>query len=181
MGTEEIIEAPQRSPVRKRPGGNPIRAGPSDGHPHAGTSPGVGRADPGAPSLALPTLFLVLARESRVGCDKHGLTLLEGGVEMNPGPWINEDFQLDPPLFEWAVRELNSPTPRVDVFASRSNTLLCQWWSKQDCALTHPWGGPVPVWANPPFSLLARVEEKILREGANILLLCPEWGGCAGV
>ena len=35
----------------------------------------------------------------------------------------------------------------------------------------------MPVWENPPFSLLARVEEKILREGANILLLCPEWGG----
>ena len=109
------------------------------------------------------------------GTSQHGMLLVCTGVERNPGP-SNEDYALLPDLFRWAVSSLGCPTPYLDAFAARHNALCSRWWSVLNSAFDHSWWGLLPIWANPPFSLLHRVLTYITTKGGNVVLLCPEWG-----
>ena len=100
--------------------------------------------------------------------------LLGTGIEANPGP--DEDYQVDPALVPRIIQGLGCPTPRVDAFASGHNALWPLWWSFSDSAFSHCWQGDAPIWANPPFSMLAKVETHIATLGAHMVLICPEWG-----
>ena len=83
---------------------------------------------------------------------------------------------LDPPLFGEVVRRLSpAAPPRLDAFAAPHNAQLPTFWSLADDAFQHDWWHDRPLWANPPFSLLARVLRKVTVEGGHLLLLAPEW------
>ena len=83
---------------------------------------------------------------------------------------------LDPPLFRLVCDHLSpAARPDLDAFASLHNAQTDQFWSEAEDAFSKSWDRPVPLWANPPFSLLPRVLAKIRRDGAHMLLLCPEW------
>ena len=98
-----------------------------------------------------------------------------GDSEANPGP-ADEDFQLDPPIFHRVVHALGCPRPYVDAFAAPHNNLCARFWTVADDALKKSWGsGLLPIWANPPFTLMPKVLDKIEREECFLILICPEW------
>ena len=104
------------------------------------------------------------------------LVLLSGDIHPNPGPpWVT-DYQLLPHLFRLAISALGSPFPYVDALATASNALLPLFWTEECNALSKNWRAALlPIWANPPFSMFPLVLEKILSEGALMLLLIPGW------
>ena len=100
--------------------------------------------------------------------------LLSGDIEENPGP---EDYQVDPRLVPLILEALGSPPPVGDAFARPHNALFRQRWGVEADAFVHSWRPSLlgPLWLNPPFSQLSAVEQKIRREGAYVVLICPGW------
>ena len=71
---------------------------------------------------------------------------------------------------------LGMPTPNLDAFAAPHNALFARYWTREVNALAQPWGDSLlPLWANPPFSLVSAVLDKIEREKCFLVLICPEW------
>ena len=110
-----------------------------------------------------------------------------GDVEQNPGPkhvrterrghtLTNEDWMLDPRWFRIVVANLSPDAPpRLDAFAGPNNTQLPQFWSHTQDAFRQQWTGGTPIWANPPFSMLPAVLDKITHQGGHLILLAPDW------
>ena len=83
---------------------------------------------------------------------------------------------LDPPLFDMVTARLSPlERPVVDAFAAPSNTQLSRFWTTREDAFRQSWHQEGPIWANPPFSLMGAVVDKIQSDGGNLILLCPEW------
>ena len=136
----------------------------------------------GQKSSPVPIAFLVSYFSLLVCPRKHPIVSLlqDGDVESNPGPTgppgYTEDYQLSPDIFRDVPRLLNCPHPWVDAFAAPHNCLIPTYWSANHSAFDRNWRSCLlPIWANPPFSLLHRVLAKIRTEGAYMLLLCPAW------
>ena len=87
-----------------------------------------------------------------------------------------EDYKLDPNIFRSALRSFALPTPTRDLFASHLNTQVPIYFDKVTDAFKQPWR-PGVMWANPPFSQLPAVLQKIKEERPSLLLLLPNWGG----
>lgn len=96
-----------------------------------------------------------------------------------------EDWMLRPQLFRWATRKLGLQ-PNLDLFATRANRLTPEFISREvqpaamDCnALSLNWKALQEhhrLWANPPFSILLEVLQKIKRERLQpLLLVAPRW------
>jgi hypothetical protein len=102
-----------------------------------------------------------------------------GDIEPNPGPHarhgLREDFQFLPTLFHRALQALGARLPDRDAFASRRNSLCPAFWTADDDAVSQPWLGESVLWMNTPFTLLRAVRAKLVVEGGNIILLCPDW------
>ena len=68
----------------------------------------------------------------------------------------------------------------MELFASQQQHFMQMFCSKH---LNNPflsfWNAMNLVYANPPFSLFAKVLTKITREGGRVVLCTPDWG-CSG-
>ena len=78
------------------------------------------------------------------------------------------------------ILEALDELPELDCFADQETHLFHRWWGE---------GGEFPdafdknwafdkvgtLWANPPFSKLPQVVEKVRRDGARMILVCPDW------
>ena len=62
-------------------------------------------------------------------------------------------------------------TPTVDAFASAKNKRFPRHWED---AFEEDWSSEI-LWANPPFSRLSEVVDKICLEQARGILIVPEW------
>jgi hypothetical protein len=72
--------------------------------------------------------------------------------------------------------------PQLELFGDETNHLLPSFVSKHPNrralfhnAFSRDWSALPPMYANPPFSLLGRVLQKIVAERPSILLIAPEW------
>ena len=91
------------------------------------------------------------------------------------------DLQLNPAVF--ARIEANFGPHTIDAFSTRQNRQLRRFgaWEPQPEAtwtdsLSKSWLGE-NVWANPPFSLIGRILQKVQSEGSTLTLLAPLWTG----
>lgn len=66
--------------------------------------------------------------------------------------------------------------PVLDAFADAGNHRFPVWYKD---AFAVRWPQDEVIWANPPFSMLQQVVEKIKRDGAKVLLVCPDWRSCS--
>ena len=78
------------------------------------------------------------------------------------------------------VRKLGCPTPQQDMFADAGNARMARWWGaggEQPDAWKMDWGREDLgiLWCNPQFSDLQFVVQKAKVEGANLILICPDW------
>jgi hypothetical protein len=64
--------------------------------------------------------------------------------------------------------------PTVDAFASNGNQRVSKFWTIQDDAFKQNWSNEI-LWANPSFSQLDRVLQKILIEDPQGILIVPCW------
>jgi hypothetical protein len=62
--------------------------------------------------------------------------------------------------------------PVLDAFADESNHRFPLWWKD---AFAEPWPQDKVIWANPPFSMLGKVVDKIKTDEAKVLLVVPDW------
>ena len=96
-----------------------------------------------------------------------------GDVEANPGP-PRDDYQVRPDLIPSILAALQAPTPLVDLFSQDHNRLFGPSPGGPD-AFRASWRQLGPLWANPPFHLLAHVASKLEMEGGFLILICPGW------
>lgn len=64
-----------------------------------------------------------------------------------------DEFRTPPWLYAWACNEWGPHT--IDLAATPDNALCSEFYTKQDNALTQPWGDGGPLsqaWCNPPYS-----------------------------
>ena len=106
------------------------------------------------------------------------------GLRTEPSPprrpvpfWISEEYAVLPELVE-DILEQFKVRPEVDAFACNGNQQFARWWGpgslEHEDAFTCDWGKEL-LWANPPFSLLQRVVQKIVKDAAHIVLVVPVW------
>ena len=67
-------------------------------------------------------------------------------------------------------------TPVVDAFADQGNHRFPLWWED---AFAEKWPQDQVIWANPPFSVMKKVVQKIKEDKAKVLLVCPDWRSCS--
>ena len=101
--------------------------------------------------------------------------MLSSGVEPNPGPGWREDYQVHPSIIPSILEALRSPTPVADLFWEPHNLLFPPYPGKPPDAFKVSWNQLLPLWANPPFQDLDKVQLKIEFEGAYIVLIVPAW------
>ena len=93
--------------------------------------------------------------------------------------WDTERYQVLPEMVEKILTQLEV-TPTLDAFADPETHILPRWWGEGgECldAFQTSWLQEVVgcLWANPPFSVLKNVVQKIVQDGAQMVLICPDW------
>ena len=93
--------------------------------------------------------------------------------------WDTERYQVLPEMVEKILTQLEV-TPTLDAFADPETHILPRWWGEGgECldAFQTSWLPEVVgcLWANPPFSVLKNVVQKIVQDGAQMVLICPDW------
>jgi hypothetical protein len=90
------------------------------------------------------------------------------------------EWQLNPKLFTQICHSFGKPS--VDLFASRLNFQLkpyCSWQPDPEAqeidSFTIDWSTFNLVYIFPPFSLIARVLQKICQDQADAILVIPHW------
>ena len=87
---------------------------------------------------------------------------------------VSVDYSVNEELVEQIVRWAGR-RPRVDAFAAAHNARFSGWWwSEAEDAFCKDWGRTF-MWWNPPFRMMERVVEKIITDGAEGILIVPEW------
>ena len=101
---------------------------------------------------------------------------------MEPSPYFdpNEEVMLDHSIFQRACQALHY-SPSIDLFASSQNAQLPRFLTAvpatDSCginAFNYSWSQE-SGYANPPWSLLPRVLDKVRQEGCLLMLVAPEW------
>ena len=96
-----------------------------------------------------------------------------------PSRWrFSDEWQLEPAVFQWAVRELGACT--IDLFASRNTAQLSRFGSPYrdaqatvEDAWSVPWKGE-RAWINCDWDMLERVAQRLEEEpAASALIFCP--------
>lgn len=95
--------------------------------------------------------------------------------------WDSDDWGLNPRYFRMADRKWGPFA--VDLFATAQNRLCPRFFSRLPQpgalgidALRHPWSTPLgALWANPPWPLISRVLDKVIRERVSLALVAPIW------
>ena len=93
-----------------------------------------------------------------------------------------ENYQLARHVLEngLAALQVKLDEIQVEVFASQQQHIMQLYCSKQlNNAFGFFWKAVGLVYANPPFSLLAKVLTKIAYEGGRVVICTPDWG-CSG-
>ena len=98
-----------------------------------------------------------------------------------------EDFKLLPKWVKRACKAFGRPLPKVDLFAGRHNTSAPAYFASHEDggsgllgvnALAHPWQELKDPYANPPWSLMADVIHKVIRDKVkSIIVVAPVWRG----
>jgi hypothetical protein len=97
-----------------------------------------------------------------------------GDIAPNPGP-STEDYMLLPKFRDRVLKTFGCAKPHRDAFAARHNRQFPLFWSVADNAVSKDWNGDVPLWMNPPFTLLPAVARKLGTDGGHCVLIAPEW------
>ena len=93
-----------------------------------------------------------------------------------------ENYQLARHVLEngLAALQVNLDEIQVELFASQQKHIMQLYCSKQmNNAFRFFWKAMGLAYANPPFSLLAKVLTKIAYEGGRVVMCTPDWG-CSG-
>ena len=93
-----------------------------------------------------------------------------------------ENYQLARHFLEngLAVLQVTLDEIQVELYASQQQHIMQLYCSKHlNNAFRFFWKGMGLAYANPPFSLLAKVVTKISYEGGRVVMCTPEWG-CSG-
>ena len=93
-----------------------------------------------------------------------------------------ENYQLALHVLEkgLAALQVNLYEIQVELFASQQQHIMQSYCSKNlNNAFSFFWKAMGLVYANPPFSLLAKVLTKIAYEGGRVVMCTPDWG-CSG-
>ena len=93
-----------------------------------------------------------------------------------------ENYQLARHVLEdgLAALQVNLDEIQVELFASQQQHIMRLYCSKQlNNAFRFFWKAMGLAYANPPFSLLAKVLTKIAFEGGRFVMCTPDWG-CSG-
>ena len=79
-----------------------------------------------------------------------------------------------------AALQVNLDEIQVELLASQQQHIMRLYWSKHlKNAFRFVWKAMGLAYANPPFSLLAKVLTKIAYEGRRVVMRSPDWG-CSG-
>ena len=65
--------------------------------------------------------------------------------------------------------------PQIDAFASPKNARCSLFWDRKNSAFTRSWKAQGLLWINPPFTRLEEVVNKVEKDQATCLFLCPNW------
>ena len=93
-----------------------------------------------------------------------------------------ENYQLAPHVLEngLAALQVNLDEIPAELFASQQQHIMQMYCSKQlNNAFRFFWKAMGLAYANPPFSLLAKVLTNIAYEGGRVVMCTPDWG-CSG-
>ena len=82
-----------------------------------------------------------------------------------------------PWLIPPALEHLQCTGLALDAFAAPHNAVCPRFWTEIPDAFQQSWSRWLPIWANPPFDQMRRVHDKILTDGAHVVLICPGWRG----
>ena len=93
-----------------------------------------------------------------------------------------EEVKLKPSIFVLMCKEL-VVAPCIDLFASHRHHQLPRYYSAYaddrmalgHNAFAYVWDPGVCLYANPPWTLIGRVLDKIAGEGSRVLLVTPHW------
>ena len=93
-----------------------------------------------------------------------------------------EEVKLKPSIFVLMYKEL-VVAPCINLFASHRHHQLPRYYSAyQDDtdalgqnAFAYLWDPGICLYANPPWTLIGKVLDKIAMEGARVLLVTPHW------
>ena len=93
--------------------------------------------------------------------------------------WTTQRYSVRPEVV-LEVLEIFGVEPEVDVFADKENHVLERWWGKggeKEDAWEGSWDFREQgyLWMNPPFGVLWEVVDKIVEDGARVILICPNW------
>jgi hypothetical protein len=66
-------------------------------------------------------------------------------------------------------------SPRLDAFADARHHQFVPFWTVRDNVFDKRWTNEMKIWANPPWSLLGRVLDKIVNDKVVLLLVAPVW------
>ena len=93
----------------------------------------------------------------------------------------NKEWMLDPVVFNKIIKHINI-SPTMDLFASRLNFQLKPFVSFRPDpealhinAFTINWGCWSPFYAFPPFPIITKVLNKVLRDQAEGIIIVPNW------
>ena len=108
--------------------------------------------------------------------EKQAIQLSPVQLQIQKDSWVTETFTV---TAEWVQRivQFSDLEPTIDAFASKGNQRFPRYWTRQDDAFSQDWSTEV-IWANPPFSLMDKVIQKILQDEAHGILIIPCWDRC---
>ena len=115
--------------------------------------------------------------------DKYGEVVLERLQEEVELPLFQEldEVKLKPSIFGLMCKEL-VVAPCIDLFASYRHHQLPRYYSAYadstalgQNAFAYVWDPGVCLYANPPWTLIGRVLDKIAKDGSRVLLVTTHW------
>ena len=93
-------------------------------------------------------------------------------LNMPIAPKENDDWKLNPILFKHLNNIWGPHT--VDLFATSVNAQLPKFYTKENSAFVHNWHSE-NGWANPPWSVIDAVIDKVITDQATITIVTPWW------
>jgi hypothetical protein len=110
--------------------------------------------------------------------------MLNAGISVvtipDSGKWLSQRYAVRHEWVQKILGWLKCPTPVVDMFADIDNRRFTRFWGRGgECrdAWQQRWEGTEMRWCNPPFTDLDFVVQKANSEGANMVLIAPQWEG----
>jgi hypothetical protein len=91
--------------------------------------------------------------------------------------WKTEKYAVLPSLVQEILNDFQVEVT-LDAFADQKNSRHPRHWGKGgevEDAFSQNWSEHGLLWCNPPFSLLSQVVDKVRRDRAKIILICPDW------